>query len=134
MAEVWKALEALKEAAEDPALVVGDAPGPDEWFREGARSLAIPFRVYQTDRRIWLSSRPNHPLSWSVPKGYESKPPPLARNQAMVLDVAAWCRAHGWQASGLALVDPRSATAGTMHTVSRAREAGLVCDVREYRP
>lgn len=58
------------------------------------------------------------------------RPSPLARNAAMV-DALVARRAAGWHVTALALVDRRSRTQGTMHTVGLLRRAGIEVDVRE---
>lgn len=52
----------------------------------------------------------------------------------MVRAVALRARRDGRPASVYAIVDPRSPTQGSMHTVTLARRAGLVAHVERWDP
>ena len=139
--EVWARhmIECISDHAD--VIVTGDAPGPDTWARERVQTLAresLRGRVY--DLRGYVCDAWGTPLGrWSshAPSG-PSDPRwrrwPLERNAAMVRAVALRARREGRPASVHALVDPRSRTQGTMHTVTLARAMGLRAYVHRWDP
>lgn len=116
-----------------PTLVaVGDAPGADRFATAlaHARGVAVQ-RWVLTGAVVTTSAAGVEELRW-WPKGAAKLEPsrwPLARNAAMCSCVGL-IAANGDVARALALTAPWAKTHGTAHTVARAREAGLVVEVR----
>jgi hypothetical protein len=140
-AEAWARhlVECISDHAE--TLVTGDAPGPDSWAQDRVQRVAhanLRGRIY--DLRGYVLDAWGTPLGrWAAdaPKGPADprwRRWPLERNAAMVRAVALRARRGGRRGVVYALVDPRSRTQGTMHTVTLARSVGLVAYVERWEP
>lgn len=105
-----------------PTIVVcGDAAGPDSWAASWATSTGRGLRIYALDG--WVYDREMARCRrWHLDK--TTAPTPLARNEAMVLGVAAQ-REHGARVEVFGLEAVWSSTRGTAHTLGKARAAGL---------
>lgn len=141
-AEAWarNLIECISDHAE--TMVTGDAPGPDTWVRERVQKVAsehLRARIYglggvvMDERQIVLGlwATKDVPLD---PRDPRWRRWPLERNAAMVRAVALRARRDGRPGVVYALVDPRSRTQGTMHTVTLARSLGLVAHVERWEP
>lgn len=111
----------------EPTLLVhgGCANSPDAWAGALASCRA---HVYYADGRLVEIDRNRVATllgAWAIDN---ERPHPLLRNERMVRAVAAATDKLGVYA--LALTAPWAKTHGTEHTVARAREAGLVVEVR----
>lgn len=129
-AEAKAIVSALVFALPDSAFVVaGDASGPDAWAIEAATSslLSLKVRKYSCDGAV-LDGAGSVVRRWS-----EGPQHPLARNEAMVREVAARAR-RGATVRVLALEALWSRTKGTAHTVSCARSNGLAITAVSFSP
>lgn len=104
-------------------IVTGDAQGPDTWADE-----AFEGKVYHYTKWATVTCRGAVVSNWAKK---EEAPGPVAnkaiwkawllhRDRVMVQNVAKRVAEGGYEASLLALVDPKSETHGTEFTASRA--------------
>lgn len=122
-------------------LIVGDAPGPDAWASRIQRDARRRVDCYRTHgpNAGWIDT--SHGERWDRVRMWSEgvSRHPLARNAAMVRDIAAM-RDAGHDVRVLALLDGRKASAtgrvtrGTEHTARLARDAGLTVDARTWTP
>lgn len=110
----------------EPTLLVhgGCAKSPDAWAGALASCRA---HVYYADGRLVEIDRSRVATllgAWTIDN---ERPHPLLRNERMVRAVSA---TDALSVYVLALTAPWAKTHGTEHTVARAREAGLVVEVR----
>ena len=113
-------LSAIVFSLSDGAVVVtGDARGPDEWAAHyaGSRLLSLHQRIYSLDGWVY-DEQPAQLRRWRAK--YQGESTPLARNVAMVAEVARQ-RDRGAEVLVLGLEAKWSATQGTAHTLAAAR-------------
>jgi hypothetical protein len=130
-AEAWARGVLREHLAREPAwLFVGDARGPDDWAAEIAQSLGLPRARWKLDGLV-VFARPSGSGGWKHWARAEDAAArrgdrrwPLERNRALI-DAAAKAAADAWSVRVLGLVDERSRTRGTDHTLRLAERAGL---------
>lgn len=110
------------------AVIVGDASGPDAWAFALAVASGRIARRYCLDGTV-RGAEDEKRRRWIDEATLADTPParaPLLRNAKMVADLAARAAFPDWNVRYFALVAGWSQTHGTMHTVSLARDAGLL--------
>lgn len=121
-----------------PLLVVGDARGPDTWAWETATKRGIDRMMFRLDgTRVYAEPRGTTYARWHVDaergRSNHGRRWPLVRNIAMMDFVANTAGVLDEPARCLGLIDPRSSTNGTRHTLRLARERGIECVEMEWR-
>lgn len=115
----------------DISVLNGGADGPDRWATEIGLGQGLYVAEWRTDGIRYAGVGMQSIGRWKAPAGSEGKPTPLQRNLAMIEALLAAKKA-GYTVGVLALVDPKSPTHGTDHTVSAAKAAGIDVDRREF--
>lgn len=126
------AWEKLLESHLDPdvpmILVTGDADGIDRWSFEWAKhhKLWKMSRVYALDGQCHQFTPNDYSeMAWcGKAKSINPKRLPLIRNQVMLARTLALMIENS-SVFVLGGVDPQSKTAGTRHTLTKARELGI---------
>jgi hypothetical protein len=118
-------LHAVAGAFRPSAVVAGDARGPDDWAASWADVHGCALRIYALDGWVYDERRARARLWRPVVEGEQPPTSPLARNVAMVRDIARLHARNVAAVRALGLEAEWSDTRGTAHTVARAREHGL---------
>lgn len=119
-------LHAVASAFRPSVVVAGDARGPDDWAASWADVHGCALRIYALDGWVYDERRTRARLWRPVVEGCGSPPAsPLARNVAMVRDIARLRSRDVAAVQALGLEAKWSETLGTAHTLGAARAKGI---------
>lgn len=118
-------LHAVASAFRPSVVVAGDARGPDDWAASWADVHGCALRIYALDGWVYDERRTRARLWRPVVEGEQPPASPLARNVAMVRDIARLRSRDVAAVQALGLEAKWSERLGTAHTLGAARAKGF---------